>query len=446
MRKIVATFDLTRRPFAICAKAVSIFTVCIALTLLSGPTPSFATPRIFKSCLHVLMSLREGLVSHRQKLIQQIEPLIRAVDPQLAADQVKQFAERSVEVGLTVENRLVDNSEIVGQAWTIERSGRDLSALPYLIATNRINLYLALEHVAQNLRGYSRYWLKYIALLNRTQQQAVFAIVTQQIVRNSGSFYWFLKSLPTHELRVDFIETAYQVIPDFSRRCFLDFAVLHTIPMARLPESLRSELRGNWSVDWQHSPPAVIASTAIRNDCSQDFHHAGHCSAMWEGYSSTVLESANHRSVPQADNGKLVLVFVQKQLIGAIKLKGEESFLAFQNLVNERGETVLVAGGVYRITNQLFETKIKSLRAGGGAANAQVSYSIYLDSIELEPRTFLLNPAAVTYGDTAGLPQMPSGGFPHRMLNDFNEGELREFWRYTLDLIQSVHSRLSVGL
>jgi hypothetical protein len=158
---------------------------------------------------------------------------------------------------------------------------------------------------------------------------------------------------------------------------------------ARIPEKYqpsgfkRRLARMGWNGNGRNAPyPALVTDNIELLHCGS--HYAGNCQNMSWGHLQT-LGIAKPRS---NDWKNSIVISVQGQIVGALKLVGDSSMVALRNVRNSDGKQVLSIGGVYHLPLDLVANLPERVLQNSKWLG------VNLDHLSVKPADFLLNASA----------------------------------------------------
>lgn len=175
---------------------------------------------------------------------------------------------------------------------------------------------------------------------------------------------------------------------DFTDTSYWFVSLPTIVPYDQLPQRLQRIFEADW-LDFSINPVIRLNSKV---HYTLEEVHAGSCPAMFEGHACSLLPAILNFNIQEPDSypGKFILIKVGGRLIGSLKaaVSGDPSFLSFRNVQDENGRLVLLAGGVYRLSNATMTSIRKQL---GSAPYRRPGAQVTLDQIGVSPLSFLIN-------------------------------------------------------
>jgi hypothetical protein len=157
-------------------------------------------------------------------------------------------------------------------------------------------------------------------------------------------------------------------------------AMLSSMPWRSLPADVREGLEKDWVDVTTYRPLRMDSITHI----ARGYEYAGDCEMMTNGHINT-LGVACGEDHEGEDFHNSVLIKVQGELVGSLKLTGDHSMIALRNVMDEGGRLVLAMGGVYHLAKDIYD-EIPRSEPGNGHWRV-----VSLDSLQVHPSTFMLN-------------------------------------------------------
>lgn len=212
---------------------------------------------------------------------------------------------------------------------------------------------------------------------------------------------------------------------------YYDLALLSQIPYARIPGDIRAKLRTNWGVDLNQYPP--LNTSDVQVVTGRVCKVAGTCPDMWKIFGLSLLSyrDATSSSWPAFSiydlsrdgyAGRVLLVYLSNVLVGAVKFEGDTSFIGLKNVMDQNGRLVIALGGVYWISKELYAHYVATEDGIGVWQKALVT------TLDVSPRTFLMNHAAIEHGTVSIQSRISNRNFSETNLASLPPAERTQLW------------------
>lgn len=269
--------------------------------------------------------------------------------------------------------------------------------LPYLISLRDLNWlgnailrstsdYIP-AHVARAMMKWPSLWI------NHPQAVSVVLRVIEKVEMNSIAHWlgWLMayEKFPVTLVKAGALKRIANLNPDEVDSSFYYLQILPFLKVDELSENARKGV-----AEWVNLSEVPKQINSIRY-LSKGAHLAGSCAQMTYGHLGAFVLPSLDCATPygEAKKGKAdtrlhALIFVNKELVGVVKLVGDRSMLALQNVYDNAGHLVLAAGGVYLLSEKLIEY-----------IEHTPSIKFMLNELEVRPTTFLFDAEAFQMGN-----------------------------------------------